>query len=271
MSNIAISARDLTVRRGAATIVDNMSLDIPAGAVVGLVGRNGAGKSTLLRCLAGTVAPDRGEARLLDEPSLRLSDAARARVGCVEQAPDLCHWMGVAEHLAVVGEAYPQWTQRRCVELAAQFNLNLGASVGKLSGGQRQSLALVLAMAHDPEVLLLDEPVSSLDPVARREFMRALFDAPRGRTVVISSHILGDLERVVSHVAFVRAGRLQLFDTWDAILEHVRLAPDAAGVPAGAIIGAHETGCVYDTRLAPGHSGIGRAPTLDELFSELNK
>ncbi|WP_256078408.1 ABC transporter ATP-binding protein [Massilia sp. YIM B04103] len=273
MTYLAIEAQHLSLRQEGKTILDDISLAIPAGAVVGLVGRNGAGKSTLLRCLAGLNEPTGGKASLLDCPSLDLSDAVRERLGYVAQTPDLFEWMGVAEHLELVGKAYPKWDLHRCLALAARLDLPIGKRIPHLSAGEKQTLSVVLAMAHNPDVLLLDEPVSNLDPLARREFMRSLFDGEDGeRTVLISSHILSDLERVVSHLAFIREGKLQLFDTWDAILEHYRLMTFTTALPPQAIVCARKTEriCVVDTRRAPQHAAEGRPLTLDELFVELN-
>ncbi len=266
-----------------ATILDNITLNIPRGAVVGLVGRNGAGKSTLLRCLVGLAEPSRGDARLLGCPSMDLSDAVRERLGYVAQTPDLFDWMEVFEHLRTIGQAYPRWSEERCLLLAVRLGLPIGRTVKNLSVGDQQKLAVVLALAHDPDVLLLDEPVSNLDPMTRAEFMRSLFaDRTLGeesgalgseRTIIISSHLLTDLERVVSHVAFIRQGRLQLFEAWDAMLEHFRLISlPAVGLPASAIIceNPKASQCVVDTRLAPHWADTGRALSLDELFVELN-
>eukprot|EP01034_Spumella_vulgaris_P029776 gene29776-36871_t len=208
---IRLRATGLTLRRKQLDVLHDISFDIPAGAVVGLVGRNGAGKSTLLQCLAGLVSPDAGSSELLGYPSLDLSDAVRERLGYVAQTPDLFGWMTVLEHLQTIGRAYPRWNEERCLALALRLDLPLSTSVSKLSGGDQQKLSVVLALAHDPDVLLFDEPVASLDPLTRREFMRAIFsgaEPARERTILISSHILSDLERVVSHVAFIRDGRL---------------------------------------------------------------
>lgn len=263
----------LTLARNERRILDDINLHIPVGAVVGLVGRNGAGKSSLLRCLAGLTTPTRGASSLFGRSSLKLGDADCARLGYVAQSPDLFDWMSVADHLDAIGRAYPNWSRSRCDTLAAQLELPLHGKVAELSGGDQQKLSVVLAMGHDPDLLLLDEPVASLDPLTRRAFMGALFgdDVERVRTVVISSHILSDLERVVSHVAFLRDGRLQLFDAWDALLEHVRRVPLTAQFPKEALVWLPERGrhIIVDTRRAPDLQD-GDTLTLDELFVELN-
>lgn len=287
--NIAVSANALTVQRDGKAILKDISLSVPAGAVVGLVGRNGAGKSTLLRCLAGLVDPSSGSSELLACPSSHLTDAVRERLGFVAQTPDLFDWMEVFEMVKTIGSAYPRWNETRALALAVQLDLPMGGSIRNLSGGDQQKLSVVLAMAHDPDLLLLDEPVSSLDPMSRRGFMRALFASPlradnnpaapvRERTVLISSHLLADLERVVTHVAFIREGRLQLVDAWDAMQEHLRLVPPVTaghqsgpGAALSLVWTNRQSGHrVVDTRLDPAWSGVGRALLLDELFVELN-
>lgn len=287
-TEFAVSTQGLTVQRDGHTILKDISLSLPAGSVVGLVGRNGAGKSTLLRCLAGLIDPSSGSSALLGCPSLHLTDAVRERLGFVAQTPDLFEWMEVFEMIKTIGSAYPRWDETRALALAVQLNLPMGGAVRNLSGGDQQKLSVVLAMAHDPDLLLLDEPVSSLDPMTRREFMRALFTSPlradnqadrpeRERTVLISSHLLADLERVVTHVAFIRDGRLQLFDAWDAMQEHLRLVPpgaadqNAPGVSRSVVWTNRQSGeRVVDTRLDPQWVGVGRALLLEELFLELN-
>ncbi|MES2756101.1 MAG: ABC transporter ATP-binding protein [Pseudomonadota bacterium] len=274
----AIATTRLNLVRGDASILKSITLDIPAGAVVGLVGRNGAGKSSLLRCLAGLTATSSGTSFLLGCPSSNLTDAVRERLGFVAQTPDLFDWMQADEMLESIGRAYPRWSEQRVSALARRLDLRLDRKVSELSGGDQQKLAVVLALAHDPDLLLLDEPVASLDPLTRREFMRALFGAEgdaaeRERTIVISSHILTDLERVVSHVAFMRDGAIQLFEAWDTLLEYFRLQPyEARGIPREAVVCVnHRSGeRVVDMRRAAPDADGGRALTLDELFVELN-
>jgi ABC-2 type transport system ATP-binding protein len=273
MTDSVIRASGLTLRRKHLDVLHDISFDIPAGGVVGLVGRNGAGKSSLLQCLTGLAAPDAGHCELLGCPSLDLSDAVRERLGYVAQTPDLFGWMSAEEHLRAIGRAYPRWDEARCLGLAARLELPLARKVRDLSGGDQQKLSVVLALAHDPDVLLFDEPVASLDPLSRREFMRAIFSGEdRERTVIISSHILSDLERVVTHLAFIRSGRLQVLDSWDAMLEHYRVAPAGSAPPGAAVVWRGKAGqrALIDTRLAPELASASRALTLDELFVELN-
>ena len=287
----AIETQNLTLHRNGTTILKDISLSIPTGAVVGLVGRNGAGKSTLLRCLAGLIEPTSGSAHLLQCPSTHLTDAVRERLGFVAQTPDLFDWMEVFEMIHTIGRAYPRWNETRALALASQLDLPMGNKVRNLSGGDQQKLSVVLALAHDPDLLILDEPVSSLDPMTRREFMRALFTSPlqsdnlpgtepRERTVLISSHLLSDLERVVTHVAFIRDGRLQWLDAWDAMQEHLRLIPAQTTAAVAAPYPAAGTGVVWtnrqtgqrvvDTRVDSRWADSGRGLLLDELFVELN-
>lgn len=279
--SLPLQAQGVVLRRGrSATILRGVSLSVPAGAVVGLVGRNGAGKTSLMECLVGLSVPQDGRCSLLGEDALALSDEAKGRLGYVAQQPDLFDWLTADGHFRRFQEAYPNWDTNRAMVLAQRLGLPLYTVARSLSGGDQQKLSVVLALAHDPDVLILDEPVSSLDPITRRDFMRSLFErrwSTQGqRTVLISSHLLSDLERVVSHVAFMREGRIQLMDEWDALTEHLRLLELPAGdgaLPARAVhrrrVGGMER-VVFDTRVADAPPASGRALTLDELFLELN-
>ena len=257
-------------------VLNQVNLDVPEGAVLGLVGRNGAGKSTLLRSLVGLTVPDKGFCKLGGCLSTDLSDSVRERLGYVAQTPDLLDWMTGDAHFERIGSLYAHWDQDRACALAAQLSLPLHTKAKDLSLGDQQKLSVVLALGHDPDILILDEPVASLDPMTRRAFMRALFDqrsSERQRTVIISSHLLSDLERVVTHVAFMREGRIQLMDEWDALTEHLRLVKvKDTEVPRGAIFQGRpaEQGLwLVDTRLS-GALTDGRALNLDDLFLELN-
>lgn len=230
----AIQARGLTVQRyekwslRTGHVLQDLDLDVPEGAVVGLVGRNGAGKSTLLRALLGLQTVEAGQSRLLGSPSAALSDAVKARLGYAAQSPDLFAGLSGHEHLTQMAAVYPQFDERMALALAARLEVPMARNAQTLSVGDQQKLAVVLALAHDPDLVLLDEPVASLDPISRRDFMRVLFTARQReapRTVLISSHLLSDLERVVTHVLFLREGRVQLFAGWDDCTEFLRVRP----------------------------------------------
>ena len=278
----AIRCDGLSLFRGrSTTVLRDIQLHIPHGAVVGLVGRNGAGKSTLIQCLVGLTVPSQGFSTLLGENSLQLSDAVRDRLGYVSQTPDLFGWLSGREHLKRFGPLYSGWSERRALDLAVRLDLNLGRAAKNLSLGDQQKLSVVLALAHDPDLLILDEPVASLDPMTRRGFMRSLFErrfanqAPR--TVLISSHLLADLERVVTHVAFMNEGEIQLFDEWDALTEHLRGLERMAARGALPTLAQHrrkvgdKERVLFDQRTADAPPGAGHALSLDELFIELNR
>jgi ABC-2 type transport system ATP-binding protein len=271
ISGLNLSYKDRHVLR-------NFSLQVPQGAVVGLVGANGAGKTSLMRCLLGLTLAQSGQIRLLGEDPLDLSDRARARFGYVGQTPELIEWMKVGQYLDYIGAFYPIWQAQRIAQLMQAWDLNARQKISELSLGQKQKLALLQALGHAPELLLLDEPVASLDPLMRRDFMRTLFEDAPQRTVLISSHLLSDLERIITHLVLMKDGRILLAEEWDVLaecLQRVLLTqrlPDVPGVLAQHVH-ADGVAAVIDTRqfdLALLPQGV--VPTgmnLDGLFVEL--
>jgi ABC-2 type transport system ATP-binding protein len=207
----------------AAPVLRDVSLEVPVGSVLGLVGRNGAGKTTLIRALLGLLPLDAGEARVFGEPAHRLSDAARQRIGYVAQQPEAFGWLRVDEMLGAIGSFYDRWDRGWAQTMLARWAIDPKARIGKLSPGERQRLALIRALAHSPELLVLDEPASALDPVGRRELLReiVLRAGELGTTVLFSTHIISDLERVASDVAFLHEGALLLNAPHDALKENV--------------------------------------------------
>lgn len=273
----ALSAQHLSLQYGGVTVLNDVSLELPPGAVVGLIGRNGAGKSTLMRCMLGLSVPQSGNVTVLGDPAIALADATRERIGYVPQLPDLVEWMSVWQHIAYIGSFYPKWLEQRARDLCARFELATDLKIKNLSVGDKQKVSIVLALAHDPELVLMDEPVASLDPKMRRDFMRALFDTEKPRTVLLSSHLLSDLQRVVSHVAFLRDGRLQLMGGWDELSENLRIVSVPAALPAWAgLLSQRYDGeswrAIVDLR-EPGFQHLAESGTpvkLDDLFVELN-
>jgi len=224
MSASVIDIQGLTKRFGATEVLRGVDWQIPKGSVVGLVGTNGAGKSTLIKCLLGLLKPTAGTIQILGEDPWTLSAAAKERLGYVPQTVQLYPWMTVDQITRYVGAFYQNWDAAWVSILIDRWQLPRNHRVGPLSQGQLQKLALVLAIGHRPDLLILDEPVASLDPVARREFLRSLLEltGDNEHTVLFSTHITSDLERVASHVAMLRDGRIAMFDELDVMKDRVK-------------------------------------------------
>ncbi len=221
-----LSCRDLYKSYDGSTVLSGVSLTIPQGAVLGLIGRNGAGKSTLIRILMGLVMPSRGEAFVFNERALYMTDASKARLAYVPQQPDALGWMRIGDMLDFIGSFYPRWDDQYARNTLLRWGLPPDKQLAKLSPGERQRVALIRALAVNPQLLILDEPASALDPVARRELLReiALRAGESGTTILFSTHIVSDLERVASHVAFLHQGKLIFNAPMDDLKEtHARL------------------------------------------------
>jgi ABC-2 type transport system ATP-binding protein len=212
-------------RYGSLWALRDCSLEIPAGSVTALVGPNGAGKTTLLHLTVGLTEPSAGEVRVLGLSPQEDAAAVLPRVGFVAQEHPLYRGFTVAETLRLGRELNPSWDDDVAKARIGSLGLPLRKKVGALSGGQRAQVALTLALAKRPELLLLDEPVASLDPLARREFLQSVMEevAETGMTVILSSHLVADLERVCDHLVILAAGRTQLVGPIEEILAAHRL------------------------------------------------
>jgi ABC-2 type transport system ATP-binding protein len=206
-----LQAIGLSKSFGKRDVLRGVDWTVPAGRVVGLLGRNGAGKTTLLRCLLGLSPIDGGEVRLLGEPMTEPGGERMHRVGFVPQTFDLFPWMKVRAYLDFTAAFYARWDHALADRLLSGWELDPKQKIGQLSQGQRQKLAIVRAIAPQPDLLVLDEPVASLDPQARRAFMTELLELMRhpGKTVIFSTHITADLERAGADIALLRDGRIQ--------------------------------------------------------------
>jgi len=205
----ALEASSLSRRYGSTWALDDCSLSLPTARVIALVGPNGAGKTTLLHLATGLLQPTSGSIRVLGElPGA--NPEILGRVGFVAQEMPLYRNFTVAEMLRFGEKLNPTWDQHLAVDRLESLSIPLAQKVGTLSGGQRGQVSLAIALAKRPELLLLDEPLASLDPLARRDFLAALMEsvAEHGVSVVLSSHLVSDLERVCDHLVVLRNGRV---------------------------------------------------------------
>ena len=217
------------------------TLEIPPGHVVGLVGPNGAGKTTLLKIACGMLAPTTGSIEVLGaQPAT--GPAQLARVGYVAQDTPIYANLSVADHLTLGAKLNPAWDTGLAQARVDALGLDRKQKAGKLSGGQRAQLALTIAVAKRPELLILDEPVASLDPLARRDFLRHLMEsvAENDTSVVLSSHLVSDLERVCDYLIVLVASRVQLAgETDDLLAQHHRIVCSRrleSDLPAGLTV-----------------------------------
>lgn len=219
-----IQTQHLAKTFGTKRVLQDINLTIPQGAIVGLLGTNGSGKSTLIKCLLGLLRISQGTATIYGDDAWDLSAESKARLGYVPQEIRLYPWMLVRQIIAYTAAFYPRWDFQLTDRLLEEWHLSPADRVGTLSAGQMQKLALILALGHNPELLIFDEPVASLDPLARRDFLRSLLEITQDErhTVLFSTHITSDLERVASHVAVVRDGKIQFFDELDAMKDRVK-------------------------------------------------
>jgi len=203
-------ANDLTKRFGHLVALDRVNLHIRPQSIVGLLGKNGSGKTTLMRHLIGLYLPTEGSATTLGKPADQLGHEELVDIGFVPQEIRLLDWMTVGQHLDYVSCFYPRWDEDRRHRLETELELDAGAHVGSLSTGNLQKLAIILAVCHHPKLLVLDEPVSDLDPIVRvrlLEFLLELLQEDQA-TILVSSHVLRDVEKIVDWVVCLDQGRV---------------------------------------------------------------
>jgi ABC-2 type transport system ATP-binding protein len=220
-----LQAQALGKRYGRRQALAECTLEIPPGHVVGLVGPNGAGKTTLLKIACGMLAPTTGRIEVLGRQPAA-DPAQLAKVGYVPQDTPTYSNLSIADHLKLGAKLNPRWDAKLAQSRIEQLALDPQQKAGRLSGGQRAQLALTLAVAKRPELLILDEPVASLDPLARRSFLRHLMEsvAENGTSVILSSHLVSDLERVCDYLIVLVSSRVQLAgETEDLLAQHHRI------------------------------------------------
>lgn len=198
-----IEAHALTRYFGGKCAVDSVSFRVPRGSVFAFIGRNGAGKTTTIRMLLGLLEPTRGASAILGHDSAALPAAVRARIGYMAEGHPVYGWMRVGQYERFQSGFYPRWNQALFAAVIDHFAIEPRTKAGHLSHGQRAGLHLAMTLAIEPEVLMLDDPATGLDPAARRSLLEAMiyFTRSRRRTIFFSTHLLDDVERVADHVA----------------------------------------------------------------------
>lgn len=219
-----VEIQRLTRKFGSLTALDDVSLIVPRGGVFGLIGGNGAGKTTLIRHILGMLKAQQGSVRVFGFDPVENPVGTLGRIGYLSEDRDLPDWMRVGELMWYTQAFYPNWDQKFAEVLREAFDLDAKAYVKNLSRGQRARAGLLVALAHRPELLVLDEPSSGLDPVVRRDILGAIIRtiADEGRTVLFSSHLLDEVERVADRVAIIHQGRVLLTASMEEIKEQHR-------------------------------------------------
>jgi ABC-2 type transport system ATP-binding protein len=219
-----IETSGLTKRYRRVTALSNCTISVPEGRISALVGPNGAGKTTLLRLLAGLAAPTGGRAEVLGGPP-REDPAYLAEIGFLAQEIPLYRRLTAEDHIGIGAHLNPRWDGQLVRERLAGLKIPLDRRAGTLSGGQRAQLALALTLAKRPRLLLLDEPLAALDPLARRDFLAALAEAAAGGglTIVLSSHLIADIERTCDHLILLAESQVQLCADIETLLAQHRI------------------------------------------------
>ena len=211
----------VTKRYDACTALDDLTLEIPRGRIIGLLGRNGSGKSTLLQLACGLLLPTSGECRTLGQTVAKLDTPELSRLGVVHQEDRPIQWLTVAQHLDFTASFYPTWDAALEHRLLDTLELDPSRRVAELSPGDRQKLSVILAVGHRPALLLLDEPMSALDPIIRARLIDLLLERLRDDecTIIVSSHILTDVEKILDWVVAIDRGRLTANLAFDELQE----------------------------------------------------
>jgi ABC-2 type transport system ATP-binding protein len=241
----ALRARGLGKKYGRKAALTDCTLELPAGRVVGLVGPNGAGKSTLLNLAVGMLTPTTGSIEVLGNPA---GTTQQAKIGFVAQDTPTYARLSIADHLKLGARLNPGWDESIANGRIERLGLDPKQRAGRLSGGQRAQLALTLGVAKRPELLILDEPVAALDPLARREFLQDLMEAVAEQelSVVLSSHLVSDVERSCDYLVVLVDSRVQISGEIDTLLatHHRLVGPrrDEKSLPGGQhVISASHT------------------------------
>jgi ABC-2 type transport system ATP-binding protein len=229
VSESVINVSDLTRRFGTKTALASVTLSLPRGGVYGLVGANGAGKTTLIKHILGLLRAESGSVRVFGLDPVAEPVGVLSRIGYLSEEHDLPGWMRVDELMRYSRAFYPAWDDAYAEELRQTFALDASAKIKDFSKGQKARAGLLVALAYRPELLVLDEPSSGLDPIVRRDILGAVMRniAGEGRTVLFSSHLLDEVEQVADHVTMISQGKIALSAPLSAVKESYRTLDEA--------------------------------------------
>ena len=224
MTSANLALEQLGFSYGSTDVLSQLDFSLEPGSVTGLLGRNGSGKTTLMRVALGLLKAGKGSATLFGETAWQASPQVRARIGYVPQDSQAFSWLRVGDCLRLVGSFYDTWDDQLIRRYVHEWEIDESRYIHDLSTGQRQKVAILTAIGHRPDLLVLDEPVAGLDPGARRQFLKALVELNEDldRTILFSTHITSDIERVVADVAVLHGGRLTYRGELDALKERCR-------------------------------------------------
>lgn len=205
-------------------VLNALSLSVPKGAVYGLLGRNGSGKTTLIKTVLGLLKYSSGSLSVLSDNPWAFRDVTKERLGYVPQSDRLYPWLTVGQLIDYTASFYAHWNQELIARLVREWRVDLKDKVGLLSEGQAQKVSIILSLGHEPELLVFDEPVASLDPAARRQFLKTIVEivSERPCTIFFSTHITSDLERVADHVAILNDGGIAFSGGLDDLKDEVK-------------------------------------------------
>ncbi len=217
---------DLTKRYRKVAALDGLNLDIPQGSVFGLVGPNGAGKTTAIKTIMNILEPDAGRAEVLGIDSRHIGPEQLARIGYVSENQEQPDWMTVGYLLSYLKPFYPTWDDARAEQLVRQFELPSDRKLRHLSRGMRMKAALASSLAYHPQLLVLDEPFSGLDPVVRDDLIEGIIESAEETTILVSSHDLAEIESFASHIAYLDNGRLRFAEEMSSLSARFREIED---------------------------------------------
>lgn len=224
MDNTIIEVSEISKSFRNKNVLDQLSLAIPRGSVYGLLGRNGEGKTTLIKCILGLLKPSSGSISVLSDDPWQFQESTKEKLGYVPQSDRPYPWLSVGQLIHYTASFYSRWNTPLVEKLVKEWEVDTEDKVGLLSEGQVQKVSIILSLGHEPELLIFDEPVASLDPGSRRQFLKTILEilSDRACTIFFSTHITSDLERVADRVAILKKGRIAFSGELDGLKDEVK-------------------------------------------------